>query len=248
MDPLSSKLPSLSPYSYAANNPISFIDYQGLFPYPVTIRSFHPHSTFGGGFGGDSRGFYATHNPNITSRVSHTVIADAAKGTVVSGGTFSNESHHPILGTDQETPSSYISGIESSGSTLSFETGYEGTNPLTPGAPAIDILGNFSITEDIDAGILTISAQISGDDFPNTEAFIADPSGQSVFIGVDVRSGSDKFPSKLFGGATEQIMNTAFQIRIDGKGNFQGVHFAGKDYNVVDWNNMFFDKNPDEGR
>ncbi|MBK9960362.1 MAG: hypothetical protein IPP06_03235 [Saprospiraceae bacterium] len=57
--------------------------------------------------------------------------------------------------------------------------------------------------------------------FPNTEMFIQDPSGQSLFLGADVRiGGNDDLPSSLIGGATKNIMNVNLNIKIDDKGNF----------------------------
>ena len=111
-------------------------------------------------------------------------------------------------------------------------------------SPLIDVAAGLSITEDLDAGFLTISGSIDGDDFPNTEAFITDPSGQSVFIGGDVRGGNS--PLELRGGADKRIMDVGFQIRIDGDGNFQSVLYKGGEYNIVDYNNMFIDKNPNQ--
>jgi len=241
VDPAADLMPSWSPYSYTFNNPLKYIDPTGAIPYPITIRSFHPGKTFGGGFGGDSRGF--SHRSSAISRISHTVIADAAAGTLSynSENTSSSRSHHPIFGSDVADPKGYASPPSSEGNTLSFETGYAGKNPLVP-SPEINVEAGLSITEDLDAGFLTISGSVDGDDFPNTEAFITDPSGQSVFIGGDVRGGNN--PLELRGGADKRIMDVGFQIKIDSKGNFQNVIYKGQEYNIVDYNNMFIDKNP----
>jgi len=234
-------MPGWSPYSYTFNNPLNYTDPTGAIPYPITFRSYHPGKTFGGGFGGDNRGF--SNRSSATARISHTVTADAGAGTLSYNpdNTSSARSHHPIFGSDVADPKGYARTTSAEGNTLSFETGYAGANPLIP-SPDIDVAAGLSITEDLDAGFLTISGSVNGDDFPNTEAFITDPSGQSVFIGGDVRGGNN--PGALVGGPDQRIMDVGFQIKIDGKGNFQNVQYKGQEYNVVDYNNLFIDKNP----
>jgi len=83
----------------------------------------------------------------------------------------------------------------------------------------------------------------SGDDFPNTEAFLTDASGQSVFMGADVReAGNDDAPLILGGGATTPIINNTFSITLDKKGNFKDVFSGGKKYSIGDWNKQFSTK------
>ena len=256
-DPLSEEFPSWSPYNFVLNNPLSFIDPNGLYPYPVIIRSFHPSASFGGskmgpGFGkdysGDNRGFSTSSSK--TARITHRVVADPQAGTVTyagsgKNGTFSNESHHPYYSPKTDTPNGYVGSIETDKNSVSFITGYDGTNPIAIGpTPDIDIDAKLSLVQNGD--ILNVSGQVMGDNFPNTEAFISDPSGQRLFLGVDVRaSGNDSSPTILFGPATENIMNINIQIKTNPEnGNFMGVMQNGKLIKPEDWNKKFTNQNP----
>jgi RHS repeat-associated protein len=255
VDPLAEKMHSWSVFAYGFNNPIRFIDLVGLVPYPITIRSFHPSSGFGGAklgpglghnFSGDNRKFSNSVSKDVTARVHHTVIADPEKGTLSysNENTFSNPSHHPIYGEATGSPKGYANKTLASDGFLSFETGYSAANPLVPGpTPDIDIKSFFNVVQSKD--MLTISVNAYGDDFPNTEMFVADPSGQSIFIGVDVRAkGQDANPLILIGGANENIFNSSVSIKLDDKGNFTGVVQGGTTYSIYDWNERFKNKNP----
>ncbi|CAF4439088.1 unnamed protein product [Rotaria socialis] len=128
-----------------------------------------------------------------------------------------------------------------------FGTHVAAANPLTPpGTPNIDIFSNFSITENKKAGMLNISGKLTGDNFPSTEAFISDPSGQNVFIGVgQIGAGVDKdwgpFTQLPFENQ-RPITDFNFSITTDKKGNFTGVKQGDKTFSIGDWNKQFTDK------
>jgi RHS repeat-associated protein len=254
-DPKADKLVQWSPHVYCINNPLVFIDPNGEYPYPITIRSFHPSAGFGGAllgpglgknFSGDNRGFSNVVSKDVTARVHHTVTADPEKGTLSYSkeNTFSSPSHHPYYGEATGSPTGYATKTSAGDGAMSFETGYAGANPLVPGpTPDIDIKSFFNVIQTKD--MLTISVNAYGDNFPNTEMFVADPSGQTVFLGIDVRAaGQDKNPTILIGGATENLFNVSVSIKIDDKGNFVGIVQGDKTYTVNDWNERFKNANP----
>ena len=63
--------------AYSFNNPLRYIDYDGQIPYPITIRSFAPTPTFGGGFHGDNRNF--STNSNASARVTQNIAYDTER-------------------------------------------------------------------------------------------------------------------------------------------------------------------------
>src|SRR5690606_12268629 len=93
VDPMASKLPFSSPYSYALNNPIIFIDLDGAFPYTFHVRSFHPDRYFGGGFIVDNRGF--SNIPNSSARIAHQFTFDPSTGETSNKGFANTFSMHP---------------------------------------------------------------------------------------------------------------------------------------------------------
>lgn len=251
-DPEISSMPSLSSYAVFKNNPIMFIDPSGRIPYPITIRGFAPFKSFGFGFHGDDRG-YSTGD--VTARVHQKINFDTDK-TQIKTTAWSSPSFRTSDPHNQKTatPEVKFEGdftIKQNGDnkTFGFGTHVAAGNPLTPQAltPNIDIFSNFSITENKKAGILNISGKLTGDNFPSTEAFISDPSGQNVFIGVGqigagVGQNTGPFTELPGENSTRPITDFNFSITTDKKGNFTGVKQGDKTFSIGDWNKQFTEK------
>jgi hypothetical protein len=251
-DPEISSMPSLSSYAVFKNNPIMFIDPSGRIPYPITIRGFAPFKSFGFGFHGDDRG-YSTGN--VSARVHQKINFDTDK-TQIKTTAWSSPSFRTSDPHNQKTatPEVKFEGdftIKQNGDnkTFGFGTHVAAGNPLTPQAltPNIDIFSNFSITENKKAGTLNISGKLTGDNFPSTEAFISDPSGQNVFIGVGqigagVGQNTGPFTELPGENSTRPITDFNFSITTDKKGNFTGVKQGDKTFSIGDWNKQFTEK------
>lgn len=253
IDPKASLMPSWSPYSFSFDNPIRYRDYDGQVPYPITIRSFAPFSSFGFGYHGDNRG-YST-STSATARVHQQINFDTDK-TGISARAWSSPTFRTNNPNDAKTAKSTVEftdnlSINNSGSSKNFKFGTHsaGSNPDVKGSPDIDVFSKFSITSDTKTGSLNISGSLTGDNFPSTEAFISDPSGKSIFLGIG-QIGSDV--SKNWGPLTELPFSnsnnpiTSFDITIttDNKGNFTGIQYGGANYSITDWNKKFTSQTP----
>ncbi|MDY3525982.1 RHS repeat domain-containing protein [Riemerella anatipestifer] len=252
VDPLVEK--TMQPYAFSNNNPVNFVDFDGNIPYPITIRAFAPFEEFGYGFHGDNRGF--TTYQGVSSRMTNWIAFDTDKTNITTGG-YSSPTYHTKFPNYKKTArpiAKFRDGLSITKrgdfKTFKFGTHAKAANPLTPpGTPDIDIFSDFTITENKKAGTLSIRGNLKGDNFPSTEAFITDPSGQAVFIGVgQIDAGVDKdngpFTELPGEGSTKHITSFNFTITTDNKGNFTGVQQGKLKYSIEQWNKQFTSKPP----
>ena len=245
VDPLAAALPSWSPYAFARNNPILFIDIDGQYPWSFHIRSFIATETTGGGyFKGDGRGPSLATDGSVTSRVRSTFVVDPAEATISGLAVESDPTvfFGGFVGTtfippdvQKGNPEASISNKSFSKGLASFDFSHSGKDPITPGflTPALDVHANLSVEENLEEGVLTITGSFKGDEFPSTEAFITDQSGNKLFLDARRETGG---LGSLFGDNKESLFNVNMQVLFDDDGNFTGVQQGDQVISVEDFN------------
>nr|WP_259071906.1 RHS repeat-associated core domain-containing protein [Mucilaginibacter sp. X4EP1] len=239
-DPLAEKLPGWSPYNYVLNNPMKLFDPDGLFPFPVTVRAFAPPGSFSGsGFDDDKRGFSASSN--ASSRLSQTTTINPVTGEVSGGHVTSTGTHFfgiPVGNAENFSSEGSVDriGMSESGDnhTLSVDEHLTGSDPAgLKLAPDVMLNSGISLTENDKAGFLDANITLTGKGFPASEALIGDTGGKNILLtGAATYGGL----TDLIKNDPKQVASIGVRISIDGKGNFTGVTYNGKNYSVADWN------------
>lgn len=232
-------------YAYVLNNPLVMIDLDGMFPWTFYVRSFIFTSKVGAGtYRGDGRGPSTSTNPReASSRIRLNFTLDYDKRRITDYAIKSDPTVfygipgvvNPIV--KEGSPSVEFGELIIHQGTQTVNFHYSGNDPI-PGyvTPDVDVHGSLTVSETINrdgAGRLNISGSLSGDQFPSSEAFVADQSGNKVFLGARHEEGG---VSDLAGDNKKSLFSVDLSIKFDRKGNFTAVIHNGRTYTISQWN------------
>ncbi len=240
VDPLAGKAPSWSPYAAMADNPILYTDVTGQFPFTIHIRAFAPPGSFKRfGFGDDKRGFSVSTSKDVTSRISQSFTVDPTAKILQPNDPSSNATTVGGIPLSTATPTGQVTpefGKNSSGSAVAvLDQSFEGSNPLVPFSPDIEVSSLISLTENTAKGQLFVAVDVSSKGFPATEAIIEDASGQALLLFGAAAFGN---PLDLAGSDKKTVSQVDLIIDINDDGLFTGVNVGGKQFTLEEFNTI----------
>jgi hypothetical protein len=144
--------------------------------YGLIIRSYAPFESFGvPPFHGDARG--PSTSSKVGSRMKAWVVFDPTTGRVEPPQAKSDESHLLVWPHTRKTevPRVRIDAVQLGSNWLHFRLSAAGANPVLPHSPDIDV--RAAVTVSVGKGHLNINAELTGDQFPNSEVVLQDEGG-----------------------------------------------------------------------
>ncbi len=189
--------------------------------YALVLRSYAPFHRFGGIYRGDGRG--PTTSPHATSRVKSWIVFDPSTGHVGLPNARSDASHFAFgpSWTATGMPVPRLSGVRRSAGWVSFQLHAAGSNPLFPGAPAIDV--HVTVSASVTPRKLNMRASLTGDSFPNAEVMVQDYAGnRQMVLQFETTGSADAGPLRLMGDRRADMGGVSVSFDIDDQGLFPG--------------------------
>lgn len=260
--------------------------YADFAPYQFNIRSFHPEKTFGWsglGFEGDNRRFsLAPSGRNVvTSRIWHRFTLRPETASLSDIFTRSDVSRAPSgfggvavdYSDERLYPQSWqaIEASKSAGglSRIKVLGGYSGANHAMFGSeemqkklgvtyvPLLHV--NYKLWVDLDRANrhVDVTLYVSGDGFPNCEAFLTGPKGQAVSLGVFVRRNAALLALPM--NPDRAMIACAIRLPLNRDGSFRGLvgdELARRErgsselefVSIADRNSRLLSTSPNDGR
>jgi RHS repeat-associated protein len=236
-DPMARTMAYASPYNYTLNNPILYVDANGLWPITFYVRSYEHSAVFATPFvsAGDDR--TATTSSSASARIHFKMDIETEGNKLKAYDAWSSPTiqyatptpmNGPLIGIATPKKDANTDGNGNYDFKSSASQPIMSSIPLVGGlTPNIDIKGTMKITEN--NGIVDIKGQIKGDGFPDAESFVKDSKGNAVMLGT-YNHGSMANPLwSLPGDGNSQMIDVNVQIELDKDGNFSKAWSIDKD-------------------